>query len=163
MQPWQGRPALHAPDSFETDVPHRLDRLPWSRWHSRVVAALGITWVLDGLEVTIVGALGAALTSPRTLGFSESEVGLAASAYLAGTVAIASAATTAGAAIWALRSAHFMTTFLATLPAWCNLDPLPLLTDRPRVLPREDGESLVDIAARKSPPAANPPAQEAAP
>jgi MFS family permease len=52
-----------------------------------VVAALGITWVLDGLEVTIVGALGAALTSPRTLGLSESEVGLAASAYLAGTVA----------------------------------------------------------------------------
>jgi MFS family permease len=73
--------------SYETDVPQRLDRLPWSRWHARVVAALGITWVLDGLEVTIVGALGAALTSPRTLGLSESEVGLAASAYLAGTVA----------------------------------------------------------------------------
>jgi MFS family permease len=73
--------------SFETDVPHRLDRLPWSRWHTRVVAALGVTWILDGLEVTIVGALGAALTSPRTLGLSESQVGLAASAYLAGTVA----------------------------------------------------------------------------
>jgi MFS family permease len=73
--------------SFETDVPQRLDRLPWSSWHTRVVAALGVTWILDGLEVTIVGALGAALTSPRTLGLSESQVGLAASAYLAGTVA----------------------------------------------------------------------------
>ena len=77
---------MQAGTAFETDVPQRLDRLPWSRWHTRVVAALGITWVLDGLEVTIVGALGAALTSPRTLGLRESEVGLAATAYLAGTV-----------------------------------------------------------------------------
>jgi MFS family permease len=73
--------------SFETDVPQRLDRLPWSRWHTRVVAALGVTWILDGLEVTIVGALGAALTKPAALGLRESEVGLAATAYLAGTVA----------------------------------------------------------------------------
>ena len=73
-------------ETFETDVPQRLDRLPWSRWHWRIVVALGVTWVLDGLEVTIVGALGAALTRPETLGLRESEVGLAASAYLAGTV-----------------------------------------------------------------------------
>ena len=73
--------------SFETDVPQRLDRLPWSSWHTRVVAALGITWILDGLEVTIVGALGAALMKPTALGLRESEVGLAATAYLAGTVA----------------------------------------------------------------------------
>jgi MFS family permease len=72
--------------TFETNIPQRLDRLPWSRWHWRIVAALGVTWVLDGLEVTIVGALGAALTRPETLGLRESEVGLAASAYLAGTV-----------------------------------------------------------------------------
>ena len=39
----------------ETDVPARLDRLPWSRWHWLVVVALGITWVLDGLEVTLAG------------------------------------------------------------------------------------------------------------
>jgi MFS family permease len=74
-------------DELETDVPARLDRLPWSRWHWRVVAALGVTWVLDGLEVTIVGALGAALTRPSTLGLSESQVGLSATAYLVGTVA----------------------------------------------------------------------------
>ena len=46
-------------DRFETDVPARLDRLPWSRFHLRVVIALGITWVLDGLEVTLVGSLAA--------------------------------------------------------------------------------------------------------
>jgi MFS family permease len=70
-----------------TSIPHRLDRLPWSRWHWLVVIALGITWILDGLEVTIVGALGAVLTHPTTLSLSESEVGLTASAYLAGAVA----------------------------------------------------------------------------
>jgi MFS family permease len=70
----------------ETDIPERLDRLPWSRWHVRVVVALGVTWLLDGLEVTIVGALGAVLTRPTTLGLRDSEVGLAASAYLVGTV-----------------------------------------------------------------------------
>jgi MFS family permease len=69
-----------------TDIPQRLDRLPWSRWHWRVVTALGVTWILDGLEVTIVGALGAVLTSPATLNLSEVEVGLTASAYLAGSV-----------------------------------------------------------------------------
>ncbi len=49
---------------FESDVPARLDRLPWSRWHWRVVIALGITWMLDGLEVTLVGAIGPALMEP---------------------------------------------------------------------------------------------------
>ena len=43
---------------FETDIPARLDRLPWSRFHLLIVVALGITWVLDGLEVTIVGSIG---------------------------------------------------------------------------------------------------------
>ena len=71
---------------IRTDIPQRLDRLPWSPWHWRIVIALGVTWILDGLEVTIVGALGAILTGPTTLNLSESEVGLTASAYLIGTV-----------------------------------------------------------------------------
>ena len=70
-----------------TNIPQRLDRLPWSRWHWRIVGALGVTWILDGLEVTIVGALGATLTSPTTLNLSTTDVGLTASAYLAGSVA----------------------------------------------------------------------------
>lgn len=69
-----------------TDIPQRMDRLPWSRWHWLVVVALGVTWVLDGLEVSIVAALGPVLTYTTTLHLSESEVGLAASAYLAGSV-----------------------------------------------------------------------------
>ncbi len=69
-----------------TNIPQRMDRLPWSRWHWLIVAALGITWILDGLEVTIVGALGAVLTAPTTLNLTEAEVGLTASAYLAGSV-----------------------------------------------------------------------------
>ena len=64
-----------------------MDRLPWSRWHWLIVAALGITWILDGLEVTIVGALGPVLTHKATLNLTESQVGLTASAYLAGSVA----------------------------------------------------------------------------
>jgi MFS family permease len=71
---------------FETDIPARLDRLPWSRFHWLVVLALGITWALDGLEVTIVGALGSALVEPGTLGLTETEVGLAGSVYIAGAL-----------------------------------------------------------------------------
>ena len=63
-----------------------MDRLPWSRWHWLVVTALGITWLLDGLEVSIVASLGPVLTHPTTLHLTESEVGLTASAYLAGSV-----------------------------------------------------------------------------
>ncbi len=63
-----------------------MDRLPWSRWHWLVVTALGITWLLDGLEVSIVAALGPVLTHPGTLHLTASEVGLTASAYLAGSV-----------------------------------------------------------------------------
>lgn len=73
-------------NTFTTNIPQRLDRLPWSRWHWLVVMALGVTWILDGLEVTIVGATGAVLTYSTTLNLTESEVGLTASAYLAGTV-----------------------------------------------------------------------------
>jgi MFS family permease len=71
---------------FETDIPGRLDRLPWSRWHLRAVVALGITWILDGLEVTLVGSVASVLRDPQTLDLSDSQIGLAASAYLAGAV-----------------------------------------------------------------------------
>jgi len=69
-----------------TDIPHRLDALPWSRWHWRVVLALGITWILDGLEVTIVGAIGPSLQRPEALGLSASQIGYSASAYIGGAV-----------------------------------------------------------------------------
>ncbi len=69
-----------------TNVPARLDRLPWSAFHRLVVVALGITWILDGLEVTLAGSVAAALqTSPR-LHLSAEQVGLTGSAYLAGAV-----------------------------------------------------------------------------
>ena len=69
-----------------TNIPQRMDRLPWSRWHWLVVGALGVTWLLDGLEVSIVASLGPTLTHPDTLHLTQSEVGLTASAYLAGSV-----------------------------------------------------------------------------
>ena len=71
---------------FETDVPARLDRLPWSRFHWLVIIALGVAWVLAGLEVTIVGSLAGALTESPVLHLSGEQVGLAASAYLLGAV-----------------------------------------------------------------------------
>jgi MFS family permease len=67
-----------------TNIPLRLDRLPWARWHWVVVVALGITWILDGLEVTIVGAISPTLASPQGLHLSATQVGLAATAYLVG-------------------------------------------------------------------------------
>jgi MFS family permease len=72
---------------YETDVPARLDRLPWAGFHTLVIVALGIAWVLDGLEVTIVGSLSGALTESPTLRLTGTEVGAAASAYLLGAVA----------------------------------------------------------------------------
>ena len=70
----------------ETSIPARLDSLRWGGFHTRVVAALGITWILDGLEVTLAGALSGALKESPTLQFSNFDVGLANSAYLAGAV-----------------------------------------------------------------------------
>ncbi len=72
---------------FETDVPARLDRLPWSRFHWLVIFALGITWSLDGLEVTLVGSLSGAISESPVLRLSAGQIGLAASAYLSGAVA----------------------------------------------------------------------------
>ena len=69
-----------------TDIPARIDRLPWSRFHLLVVVALGITWVLDGLEVTIVGSIGPILKNRQTLGLSDQEIGSIAACYVAGAV-----------------------------------------------------------------------------
>ena len=71
---------------YRTNVPNRLDRLPWSGFHWLVIIALGIAWVLDGLEVTIVGSLSGALSESPTLHLTGAEVGAAASAYLIGAV-----------------------------------------------------------------------------
>ena len=76
----------NAPAVLDTDIPARLDRLPWSGWHWRVVIALGVTWVLDGLEVTLVGAVAGALIRPDTLGLTEQQIGQAATAYLGGAI-----------------------------------------------------------------------------
>ncbi|MFL9824500.1 MFS transporter [Rhodoplanes sp. SY1] len=70
----------------ETDLPARLDRLPWGRFHTLVIAALGITWILDGLEVTLAGTLAGALKESPVLHFSNADVGFATSAYLLGAV-----------------------------------------------------------------------------
>jgi MFS family permease len=71
---------------IETDIPARLDGLLWSGFHTRVVGALGITWILDGLEVTLAGSLAGALKESPRLQFSNLDVGLANSAYLGGAV-----------------------------------------------------------------------------
>lgn len=73
-------------DVIETRAPARLDRLPWGRFHSLVVAALGVTWVLDGLEVTLTGSIAGALEASPVLHFSDSQIGLASSFYLVGAV-----------------------------------------------------------------------------
>jgi len=70
-----------------TDVPARLDSLPFGRFHVLVIVALGVTWILDGLEVTMAGALSGVLKESSALGLTNTEVGLAGSAYLAGAVA----------------------------------------------------------------------------
>src|SRR6187431_2555083 len=71
--------------TIRTDVPARLDRLPWARWHWLVVIGLGTVWILDGLEVTIVGSMSDALKPESTgLGMSSSDIGLAGAIYVAG-------------------------------------------------------------------------------
>jgi MFS family permease len=72
--------------TIKSDIPARLDRLPWSRWHWRIVIALGVAWVLDGLEVTIVGSIGSVLERSDTLALTASNVGWAGSLYVGGAV-----------------------------------------------------------------------------
>ena len=71
---------------FDTDIPPRLDRLPWSRWHLRMASALGITFLLDGLEGGIGGSLSGALKSSSTLHFTDAQLGITSTGYLLGTV-----------------------------------------------------------------------------
>jgi MFS family permease len=70
----------------ETDIPARLDRLPWGRFHTLIVVTLGITWILDGLEVTLAGAFAGAFKASPVLRFTNTDVGFSASAYLVGAV-----------------------------------------------------------------------------
>jgi MFS family permease len=73
-------------EMIESYVPARLDRLPWSSWHWLIVVSLGATWILDGLEVTLAGAVGGILTRHETLGLTDTEVGATATCYLTGAV-----------------------------------------------------------------------------
>ncbi len=72
--------------SYSTDIPARLDRLPWTRFHTLLTLALGITWLLDGLEVTLAGAISGALKDSPVLAMSNTEIGLAGATYIAGAV-----------------------------------------------------------------------------
>ena len=78
---------MHEHPIIDTDIPARLDRLPWSRFHTLFVVALGIAWIVDGLEVTLTGSIAGALQDSPVLNFSATEVGAVGSAYLAGAVA----------------------------------------------------------------------------
>jgi MFS family permease len=69
-----------------TDIPGRLDALGWSRWHRRVVIALGITWILDGLEASLIANLAPSLQDPRALGLTATQIGLSNTSYLVGQV-----------------------------------------------------------------------------
>ena len=69
-----------------TDIPARMDRLPWSNFHLLVVIALGVTWVLDGLEVTLVGSIGPILRDKQTLGLTDQDIGNIAACYVGGAV-----------------------------------------------------------------------------
>src|SRR5437870_7797976 len=73
-------------EMIESFVPARLDAMPWSRWHWLIVVALGATWILDGLEVTLAGSLAEILTNRETLGLTAVEVGASATYYLIGAV-----------------------------------------------------------------------------
>jgi MFS family permease len=93
--PWPARSrapprgaAVQAPSGaiIETDIPARLDALPFGRFHLLVIVALGITWILDGLEVTLAGALSGELKETSALGLSSAQIGVAGSCYLAGAV-----------------------------------------------------------------------------
>jgi MFS family permease len=75
-----------APGAIRSLIPARIDRLPWSPFHTRMVVALGVAWILDGLEITVAGAVVALLTKQEALGISSTQAGLIATVYLAGEV-----------------------------------------------------------------------------
>ena len=71
--------------AVESRIPSRMDRLPWARWHWLVILALGVTWILDGLEVTIVSNIAGVLVEPESgLALTEGQIGTAAGIYIAG-------------------------------------------------------------------------------
>ena len=72
--------------SISSVIPARIDRLRWAPFHTRMVAALGTAWVLDGLEITIASAVAAVLTEDATLALSSTQVGAIATVYLLGEV-----------------------------------------------------------------------------
>ena len=69
-----------------TNIPARMERLPWGGWHWRVVTALGVTWIIDGLEVTLVGSMGGVLGKRETLHFSDQQIADLGTSYLIGAV-----------------------------------------------------------------------------
>jgi len=71
--------------TITTDIPARLDRLPWARWHWMIVIGLGTVWILDGLEVTIVGNLSEALKGETGLGLTSADIGMAGAVYVTGS------------------------------------------------------------------------------
>src|SRR5438270_7460718 len=71
-----------APGVIRSLIPARIDRLPWSPFHTRMVIALGVAWVLDGLEITVAGSVTSVLTEPSTLHLSSTATGAIASVYL---------------------------------------------------------------------------------
>jgi MFS family permease len=74
------------PGTVRSLIPARIDRLPWSPFHTRIVVALGVAWILDGLEITVASSVGDILNRPETLNLSSTEVGLIATVYLIGEV-----------------------------------------------------------------------------
>lgn len=78
--------ALEHGKAIPSLVPARMDRLPWTRFHWMIVVGLGVSWILDGLEIQLVSLVGNVLKEPETLHLSTSQVGLMASVYLGGEV-----------------------------------------------------------------------------
>ncbi|MEA2251328.1 MAG: hypothetical protein QOG70_1570 [Solirubrobacteraceae bacterium] len=76
--------AAHAGRTVTTRIPGRMDRLPWSRWHWLVILGLGSVWILDGVEVTIVGAIASRLQDKHTLGLSTFQISFGGTCYLIG-------------------------------------------------------------------------------
>jgi Major Facilitator Superfamily len=74
------------PGAVRSLIPARIDRLPWSPFHTRMVIALGVAWILDGLEITVASAVGDVLNKPETLNLSSTAIGFIATVYLVGEV-----------------------------------------------------------------------------
>src|ERR1700722_18911672 len=79
-------PATRSSDSIRSLIPARIDRLTWSRFHTRMIVALGVAWVLDGLEITIAANVGPLLGNKDTLHLSSGAIGDIATWYLIGEV-----------------------------------------------------------------------------